>query len=211
MMDHWFGVHDGLAAAGRIPSIAHSRERISAAELTLLFSCGIGAAVMSGFLKPSIGFPGSSIVMSMIPMALGLALAPRRLGGFIMGAGALGAASIFKLAGAAHYGSGAFVSLCLLGPIIDLALTRARAGWRLYTGLILAGICTNLLALGSRAMSKLLGFDLEGMRPFHSWWMQSPLTYTVSGAVAGLIAAFCFFHLRRQGQESDGEDSGIHQ
>jgi len=204
MIDNWFGIHDGLAAAGRIPSIARVRERISAGEILLLLACGGAAASAIAFIRLGLRLPGHSIVLSMFPMVLGLALAPRRFSGFIMSAGALSTAAAFSIAGIAHYGSGAFVSLCLLGPMMDLALTKARSGWRLYIGMISAGIITNLLALTSRGTSKLLGLDLAGTRPFGTWWSQAAITYSLCGAVAGLVGALCFFHLRNRRSGSEG-------
>ena len=203
IMNKWFAVHNGLATAGRLPLIVRIQERISTSEMALLIFCGAAAAASSGFLRFGMRLPGSSLVLSLVPMALGLALAPRQNAGFIMGAGALGTASIFSLTGLAHYGSGAFISLCLIGPVMDFALRKARAGWRLYSGLILAGIVTNLLALASRSMSKLLGLDTAHMRPFSGWWPQAIVTYALCGAVAGLIAALCFFQLRKQRPEAD--------
>jgi hypothetical protein len=197
MRNYLFGINDGVAAAGRFSTITRMRERISTMEVVLLLLFGVTAAATSGFLRLGLRLPGHSIVLSMVPMALGLALAPRRLSGFIMSAGAFGAAVAFRGFGLAHYGFGAFVSLCLLGPVMDLAIAKARSGWQLYSGLILAGIGTNLLALTSRSMSKIVGLDLASMRPFMTWWPQAIITYTISGAVAGLICALCFFHLRK--------------
>jgi hypothetical protein len=197
-MNHWFGINDGLAAAGRFPSITRMKERISTSEIVLLLLCGAAAAAANGLLRTGLRIPGNAIVMSMLPMALGLALAPRRSAGFIMGAGALGTALTLSTIGVGHIGSGSFISLCLIGPVMDFAVKKVRSGWRLYAGLVLAGICTNFLALASRAASKLVGFDLDGMRPFGSWWTQAAITYTLSGAVAGLICALCFFHLRKE-------------
>jgi hypothetical protein len=97
------------------------------------------------------------------------------------------------------FGSGSFVSLCLLGPLMDLALRGARRGGRVYAALVLAGTATNLMALGSRASFKLLGLDTGG-RPFDSWWLQALGTYTASGIVAGLLGALCWFHLRTKDQ-----------
>ena len=208
MIGDWFGIHDGLAAAGRVPAIAREHERITASEIMLLIICGAGAAAASGFIRLGIRFPGHSIVLSMIPMALGFALAPRKLSGFIMSAGAFGTASAFSVSGAADYGSGAFVSLCLIGPIMDLAFAKLRSGLKLYSGLVLAGIATNLLALTSRGASKLLGLDLAGRRPFNTWWQEAIITYIISGSIAGLIAAVCFFHLRSRQSKSEAADSG---
>jgi hypothetical protein len=203
MIDKLFGIHYGLVTAGRIPYAMPMQQRISVLEIMLLFLFGIAAAVSSCLLHHGLRLPGSSIVFSLFPMALGLALAPRRNAGCIMGAGAMSAAALFNLTGLAHSGAGAFVSLCLLGPIMDFALAKARDGWRLYFGLITAGIATNMLALASRSSSKLLGFDVGGMRPFGGWWAQAIVTYSLCGAIAGLIAAICFFHLRKQRSESD--------
>jgi hypothetical protein len=124
-----------------------------------------------------------------------------------MSAGALGTASAFGLTGLAHYGSGAIVSLCLMGPMMDLALAKVRNGWSLYFGLVAAGIGTNLMAFGSRAISKLMGLDLASMRPFGLWWSQAIITYTLCGAAAGLIGALCFFHLRNQREKSADSES----
>lgn len=197
MIYRMFAVRDGLAAAGRLHPMAKDQDRISAYEILMLFLCGAVSASVIAFVRLGLRLPGHSIILSMIPMALGLALAPRRFAGFLMSAGALTTASAYSGAGLAQYGSGAFVSLCLLGPMMDLALTKVRSGWRLYLGFMLAGIGTNLMALASRSAGKLLGIDL-GTRPFGGWWSQAIVTYTLSGAVAGLIAALCFFHFRNQ-------------
>jgi hypothetical protein len=196
-MNHWFGINDGLAAAGRFPSITRMKERISTSDVVLLLFCGAASAAANGLLRTGLRIPGNAIVLSMLPMALGLALAPRRSAGFIMGAGALGTAVTLNSIGLGHIGSGSFISLCMIGPVMEFAVKKVRNGWRLYAGLMLAGICTNFLALASRAMSKLVGLDLDGMRPFGAWWAQAAVTYTLSGAIAGLICALCFFHLRK--------------
>ena len=116
-----------------------------------------------------------------------------------MGASALGTALLLGGAGAASYGSGAFVSLSVLGPMMDVALLRVRTGWRVYTALVFAGVGANLLALGSRAATKVLGLDV-GSRPFDSWWLQAIATYTFSGIVAGLLGALCWFHFNSRSE-----------
>jgi len=202
-----FAVRDGLAAADRLHPISRVQERISASELLLLICCGAVSASIIAFVKLGLRLPGHAIVLSFLPMALGLALAPRRCAGFVMSAGAVLTAAAYSGAGLVQYGAGAFVSLCLMGPMMDLALTKVRSGWRLYLGLTLAGILTNLMALGSRTASKLLGLD-PGTRLFSEWWIQAILTYTLCGAVAGLLGAFCFFHLRNQSSNTEAADSG---
>jgi hypothetical protein len=198
MVHDWFDVHDGLIGATRFPSLARPRHRISAAELLLLFACGAAAAAAVAFVKLSLRIPGHSIVLAALPMVLGLSLAPRRLAGSVMSAGALGTAWLLSGVGGASYGSGATVSLVLLGPMMDVALRRVRSGWRVYAALVLSGVATNLLALGSRATTKLLGLDLAGARPWDSWWLQASVTYTLSGVVAGLLGALCWFHFNER-------------
>ncbi|HZI79233.1 MAG TPA: hypothetical protein VFD69_06955 [Vicinamibacterales bacterium] len=194
-MAQWFVIHEGLTAAARVPSLARSRQRMSALEVLVLLASGAGAAAAVGMAKLGLGIPGHSIVLAALPVAFGLSVAPRRLAGSVMSAGAVGTAWLLQGAGTASYGSGSLVSLCLLGPMMDLALRGARSGWRVYAALVLAGTATNLTALASRAAAKLVGLDLAGARPFDSWWLQAMGTYTASGIVAGLLGAFCWFHL----------------
>ena len=195
MVNDWFGVHDGLAGAARFPPLVPTRSRISAIELLLLLSCGAAAAAAVAYVKLSLRIPGHSIALAALPMVLGLALAPRRLAGSVMSAGAIGTAWLLSGVGGASYGSGSGVSLLLIGPMMDVAVRHARGGWRVYAALVLSGVVTNLLALGSRAAFKVLGLDIAGgARPFDSWWLQASFTYTLSGVVAGLLGALCWFH-----------------
>jgi hypothetical protein len=193
VVNDWFVVNEGLSRAARVPSVTRARSRVSAIELLLLVTCGAAAAAAVGLAKLGLGIPGHSIVLAALPMALGLSLAPRRLAGSVMSAGALATAWALAARGAS-YGSGSFVSLCLLGPMMDAALHGVRRGRRVYAALVLAGAATNVVALGSRAASKLLGLDLAaGAQPFDSWWARAAVTYTLSGLVAGLLGALCWF------------------
>jgi len=189
----WFAVREGLIGAARFPAIARSQQRISAVELLLLASCGVASATAIAFVKLSLRIPGHSIVIAALPMVLGLSLAPRQFAGVVMSASALGTSLLLSRIGFATFGSGAFTSLVILGPMMDLALRRARSGWRVYAALVAAGLATNVLALASRAASKILGLDAAA-RPFDSWWLQASVTYTLSGIVAGLLGALCWFH-----------------
>ncbi len=198
LVDGCFAVRRGVLAASRLPSIARVGDRITIAELLLLVLCGSAAAVAIGYVRLGLRIPGHVIVLAALPMALGLALAPRRMAGSIMSAGAFATSSLLATFAGARYGGGSFVSLCLLGPMMDVALAGTRRAWRLYLGLVLAGVAANLLALASRSGGKLLGLDLPGARPFATWWSQALLTYTLSGAVAGLLAALFWFRLRER-------------
>lgn len=179
----------------RIPVLAHAPQRVSAAEVVLLLASGCVAAMAVGLLKLNLGIPGHSIVLAALPMAFGVSVAPRRFAGLLMSAGALGTALLLTTSRAATYGSGAIVSLILLGPLMDIALVRARNGRWVYAALVVSGMAANLLALASRASTKFLGLDI-GSRPFEGWWPQAVVTYALSGAFAGLLGALCWFHLR---------------
>jgi hypothetical protein len=192
MVSDWFVVHEGLQRAARVPSLVRARERVSGAELVLLLACGVTAALAVAYVKLGLRIPGHSIVLAALPMVLGMSLAPRRLAGTVMGAGALGTAWLLSRGGG-NFGWGASVSVCLLGPMMDVALLRVGRGWRLYGALVLSGLATNLVALGVRALPKVLGFDVADGRPFDNWWTQAIVTYTLSGIVAGLLGALCWF------------------
>ncbi len=206
MIHNLFSIHNGLATAARFPSLIRLRDRISTSDIVLLLSFGVASSAAVGFIRTGLRLPGNAILLAMIPMVLGLAIAPRRNAGFIMGTGALGSAAMFSVFGLAHFGSGAFVSLCLLGPVLDLVLTKAKSGWWLYAALMLAGMVTNLMAYFSRGAGKLLGFS-PGTRPFATWFSQAFWTYMLWGALAGLIVAFCFFQLRKR-QQSESDQTG---
>jgi hypothetical protein len=198
MLSGWFVVHGGLMGAARFPWHRSTARDISAAEVAVLLGSGAAAAAAVGFAKLGLGIPGHVIVLAALPMAFGLSFAPRHLAGSIMSAGALGSAFAFT-AGGASYGSGAIVSLLVLGPMMDGALRRARSGSFVYLALVLSGASANLLALASRAAFKVFGLDIGG-RPFDSWWLQAIVTYSLSGVVAGLLGALCWFQLRDRGE-----------
>jgi hypothetical protein len=97
--------------------------------------------------------------------------------------------------GLSRGGSGAWTSLALTGPFLDLAARRARPGWRLYLGFSLAGLVSNLVALGVRASTKALGWEHAGKRQLPEWWPEAIGTYAACGLVAGLLSALLWFHL----------------
>jgi hypothetical protein len=209
LLDGCFAVRGGVLGASRLPTMAAVGRRVSVAEVLLLLLCGSASACAIGYVRLGLGIPGHAIVLTALPMAFGLALAPRRMAGSVMSAGAFGTATVLTAFAGARYGGGTFVSLCLLGPMMDVALAGTRRAWRLYLGLVVAGVATNLLAFTSRGGAKLFGLDLPGTRPFATWWSQALLTYTLSGAVAGLLAALFWFRLReRRVQQGEPEPRG---
>ena len=104
------------------------------------------------------------------------------------------------------FGAGSLTSLALTGPLLDLALVGARRGWRLYLGFVLAGIASNLVALGFRGGLKALTGDMGGGRLMGEWWHQAYLTYPVCGLLAGLLSAAVWFRLRGDRQSTATEE-----
>jgi hypothetical protein len=201
------GVHEGLGAAGRLRAIARGGERISAAELALLCLLGISAALLSAFVRLRLGISGHNIIRVIFPMALGLAMVPRRGAATVMAASGTAAAGILMLFGTRGIGAGAVTSLALTGLLLDVALLGARSGGSVYVRLTLAGTAANLLAFLMRGGAKLfLAGHLEGI-PWALWWPKALITYPICGALAGLISAAVWFRRAadRPPRSSDGD------
>src|SRR5689334_17054254 len=98
--------------------VSTTARRVSVADLVVLAGAGALAALAVAYVKLGLRIPGHSIVLAALPMAAGLALAPRRFSGTAMSASALGATWLTSLGGA-NFGSGATTSLLLLGPMVD--------------------------------------------------------------------------------------------
>lgn len=191
-------VHGGLAAAGRLPTLCRAGLRISAWELAFLATCGLGAAAATAYIDVLKRVPGHSILLAVFPMALGLAVVPRRGAGCAMGISAVLGLGSLQFGGLAHVGLGAVTSMSLTGPMLDLALHRVSRGGRLYLRLVGAALGTNLLALLVRATLKLLTADASGRR-LAEWLPEALCTYTLCGAAAGLVSALVCFHGRAGG------------
>jgi len=186
-------IHPGLAGNSRLPAFATEEHRSRIAAIIVLSGAGASAALASVLLDFSLRVPGHAILRAVFPMALGLALAPRRLGGAVMGTAALCSVPIIKVGGFGALGIGALTSLALTGPFLDLALWRARRGWRLYLAFAVAGLGANLAALATRAGAKSVGFEHVAARPLGLWWLQAVGTYALCGILAGLLSAAVWF------------------
>ncbi len=200
-------VHPGLAGNSRLPALVQRGQRSDTAATLLLLGAGVTAALATVFVDMSLRIPGHAILRAVFPMALGLSLAPRRMGGMVMGAGALGSVLAIKAGGWGGVGVGALTSLALTGPLMDLVLWRASRGWRLYLAFALAGLTSNLAALTLRAGAKLVGLDHAAGRPLALWWFQAVGTYAICGALAGLISAIVWFQLSSRRRESADDGS----
>jgi len=189
-----------LAAAlrdtARIPSLA-TGARAEGREVAALLLTGSFAAVLTTFADLGKGVPGHHILFAIFPMALGLALVPRRAAGSVMGAAGIGTLALLGLGGVHLPGPGALTGFALTGPMLDLALRRGRGGWRLYAGFVAAGLLTNVLAFLARGTTKYLGFrGAGGGRDFTAWLPVAVWTYALAGLLAGLVSAAVWFHFR---------------
>ena len=188
-------VHEGLGAARRFPALARIGPRVSAWEFAVLVLLGAAAAVVSVFVKDKLGVPGHNIVRVVFPLALGLALVPRRGAASVMGLSGMGAAMIFLLGGERGLGAGAATSLVLTGLLLDLALLGARSGPSVYLRLTLAGLAANAAAFLVRGGVKLLSGGLVDGHPLELWWPKAAVTYPLCGLLAGLISAAVWFRI----------------
>lgn len=209
--------HEGLGVSGRLGAIGRSRDRISALELATLLLLGTSAAAASTFINLRLGIPGNNIIRVVFPMALGLAVVPRRGAASVMGMSAVASAAAFSLVGglpivgAWHIsprwaGPGAITSLALTGLLIDVALLGARPGRAIYLRLTLAGLASNMAAFLIRAGAKYFTGGVPTGKSLAVWWPEAVVTYAVCGAVAGMISAAAWFRFAGQtSRRDDGE------
>lgn len=162
-------------------------------DLALILLAGFTAALSVHFLDFSLRIPGHAILRSILPISLGIALVPRRLSGSLIAASAVGSSMLLERAGAEGVGAGAFTSMLLSGPVFDIAMWQANAGFGIYLRCILVGLLTNSFAFVIRGGGKLGGWDALTMRPFSQWWSQAALSYVICGLIAGLIVAIAWF------------------
>ena len=195
-------INPGLRAGTRLAPLASSEDRMSLAEMATLITAGFVAAVASGLIDLDLKMPGHAILKPVLPLALGLALVPRRLGGAVMGASAAATLLGLRMAGAASVGAGALTSLCLIGPLLDVALWRTRPGWSIYLRFALAGLAANMAAFALKGSGKYFLALFAGDRPLRDWLTIAPVSYAFCGLVAGLISAAVWFRLNRRPPQS---------
>jgi hypothetical protein len=188
-----FAIHPGLQLSGRLPALARQERGLAAAEFAVLFLLGIAAATLSSLLKLNLGIPGHNIIRVIFPMALGLAVVPRRGSGSVMGLGGLVGAVGFSMGGIAGLGAGAATSLVLTGFFLDAALLGARPGKSVYLRLTVAGLTANMAAFLIKVAEK--SFFVGGLEggPVAVWWPKAIVTYSVCGLLAGILSAVVWF------------------
>jgi hypothetical protein len=88
--------YDGVRRQSRFSSITNTREQLLSLERTTLLLAGFLAAAVTAFADFSLKIPGHSIIRAIFPMAFGLAVAPRRGAGCVMGGSAVVSAMLFR-------------------------------------------------------------------------------------------------------------------
>lgn len=193
-----------LRTASRLPALSDEM-RISAAEFACLVACGMLAAVAIGFGNRIItGIPGHAILRGVLPIALGMALVPRRSAGITMSLSAGLTAAVMNWQGIGRFQPAAVLGVVLLGPVLDAVLAGRPQGWRLYARFIFAGAIANLLAFATRFGMAYVGWQAGGGggggggggRVFLSFWTWALGSFILCGAIAGLISAVAWFRLR---------------
>lgn len=201
-----------LRQSSRLPSLTRSEASITAQEIAALVAFGALAAVAVATIHMSLRVPGHAILRAVFPMAAGLALVPRRSAGLVMAGGALVTTGLMRLGNFGEIQSAALVSLLALGPLLDLALAGGPLGWKLYARFAAAGAGANLFAFAARFALALLfrrgsgggggngmggGLDqLTGGHDFLSFWPLALVSFTLCGAIAGLVSAAVWFRFR---------------
>ncbi len=202
-------LHPGLCSTTRLGLIVSDEVTVTVRDWLVLLTAGILAACASTFLDLHIrGIPGHAILRVVFPMAMGLALVPRRGAGTVMGGSALVTGVVFRMCGfkGEELGLGALTSLVATGPLLDWTLRRANGGWRQYVAFAIAGLASNLLALTVRGTAKAVGWERSGTRPLFEWLLQASVTYVACGLLAGLLSGAVLFYGRRRGAETPGEN-----
>lgn len=192
-MSTLLALNESLVRRSRLGGSVSADSDVRARELLLLVGCGLAAAVFSALVDFNLRVPGHAILRAVLPLSLGMALVPRRGAGMTMGAAAIVGLAGLSLAGAGEIGLGATTSLIVTGPLIDLAVRRARPGWRLYASFSAAGLLANLAAFVVRGGAKAIGGSGAGLRPLHDWLTVAPVSYVACGLLAGLVSAAIWF------------------
>jgi len=201
-------LHPELQATTRLRKFASPEDTAGLRDWLCLISAGAAAAVLSLSLDLHLRIPGHAILRAVFPMALGLALAPRRGAGTVMGGTALLAAVGLRLTVGTGGGMslGALTSLAASGPLLDWSLHRYRRGRRQLLGFAAAGLAANLLALAVRGTAKAMAWEHVGARPLAAWLPKAAVTYVLCGLLAGLISGVVFFHPHRPPDVDSAEE-----
>lgn len=176
-----------------VEDLPSTRTAPLARDVVVGILAGVFAALIAHGVELNLRISGHAILKSVLPVTLGLALAPRRMTGMLIGAGTVAGSFLARAGGLASIGVGASTSLLLLGPCLDAALWRTSPGRGVVLRCAVAGLATNLGAFAMRGGKKLAGWDGLGMKPLSAWLTWAPLTYAACGLIAGLLAGLICF------------------
>jgi hypothetical protein len=190
-----FTQKQNLRNASRLPQLSQSAS-VSATEVACLLACGALAVLLIGLLRLPLRIPGHAILRGVVPMALGLAMVPRRSAGTIMSLGAIATAVTMTGFGFGRFPAAAILSVVALGPVLDLVSSATADGWRLYARFAAAGAIANLAAFAMRTTMATVGWELSDSRHIATFWSLALVSFVVCGAVAGLVSAAISFRMR---------------
>ena len=174
--------------------------RISIGEIALLLAVGAAAAWVMGAIHLSLRVPGHAIFKPLLPMTLGLALVPRKASGSVMGLGAALMSGAMLVGGFGDLRASAMTSLLLLGPALDVAARGTHAKRILLVRFAIAGLVTNLIAVGVKLAATSMGLETGGGRGFFALWPVSLFSFIACGALAGLASAAICLAVSRRGE-----------
>ena len=213
-MNSFLEIRPALLDSSRVGSLSRPGVNVAAAELAVLCSLGAIAAWATIFVHLRLQVPGHAILRGTLPMALGLALVPRRGSGSIMGLSAWGTSAACAMSGLARVQPSGTIGIVALGFLLDMTLTNAGKGWRLYARFMAAGLAANLLAYLARFAVAWLGFNTgggggggggfggggglgggwgSGGGQFSSFAASALISFAVCGAIAGLVSGLVWF------------------
>jgi hypothetical protein len=171
MMGMVLTTHAGLLDATRL-HVAGRGQQVRVLDVAVLLAMGVVTASLASFVKLRLGIPGHAIILSVLPISVGLALVPR-------------------------YGAGTLMSLTAAMAMMayrEMALP-VGGGPGAVTSMLAAGLAANLVALIARGGFKFLSFQPLVGKPFSEWFRYAVVTYPLAGAVAGLVCALMLFRV----------------
>jgi hypothetical protein len=200
-------LNPSLAEARRLPLLGATDRGVALAELALLVGMGAMAAGLSAAID-GWKIPGSNLLQSVLPMAAGLALVPRRGSGAVMGTSAVMTSLAFAGFGGVHITPSTFARLFLLGACLDVAAAAVARRGNVWLWFVLAGLAANMLGFAFKMACAQFGWEgLGGARWPFQFWPARAASFAFCGALAGGVSGMIFF--RRSPQEKGIEDSGL--
>ena len=177
-------------------AVSHRRfalaDTTSSVQLAALIGIGAVTAVLSAYVKLGLGIGGHAIVLTAFPTMLGVSAFPRRLAGTTVAVSAIATAFLLRAGGAALVGPSALTAFAATGLLTDVVLARASSGWKIYAGLVIAGLVANLAAFGAHLLESLVRVGVSSATP----WPVQVASYAACGAAAGFACAAIAFQLR---------------